>query len=190
MSAEILPPLSDEARARVAQRDAQEQVILVDERDQAIGIGGKLEAHRLGQLHRAFSILIFNRRGELLLQRRAAVKYHFGCLWSNTCCGHPRPGEPTEDAARRRLDEEFGLQVGLRERMRLIYRAEDPASGLIEHEYLHVFQGLCADPPRPDPAEIGAWRMLAPTQIQRALRLHPEWFTPWFRLLADRLLFS
>ncbi|QIK38680.1 isopentenyl-diphosphate Delta-isomerase [Caldichromatium japonicum] len=188
MSAEILPPVSVAEQARAAQRDALEQVILVDEQDRPLSIAGKLEAHRLGQLHRAFSILIFNQHDELLLQQRARVKYHFGCLWSNTCCGHPRPDEPIEAAARRRLHEEFGIRAELNEQIEFVYRTEDPASGLIEHEYLHVFHGRCTVSPRPDPVEIGAWRWLAVPRVRRAVGLHPDWFTPWFRLLVERVL--
>ncbi|MBK1721162.1 isopentenyl-diphosphate Delta-isomerase [Thiocystis violacea] len=188
MSAQIVPPLAAEDLERAARRDATEQVIIVDEGDQAMGAAGKLEAHRLGQLHRAFSILVFNAHGDLLLQRRADSKYHFAARWSNTCCGHPRPGEMTSIAAGRRLKEEFGIRVPLTERAELVYRADDQETGLIEHEYLHIFHGVYAGDPRPDPTEIGAWRWMAPAAIRRSLALHPSWFTPWFHILVDRLL--
>lgn len=188
MTAQIVPPLAAGDLERAAQRDASEQVILVDEQDQPIGAAGKLESHEHGQLHRAFSILVFNAEGELLLQRRADSKYHFAAHWSNTCCGHPRPGETTSMAAGRRLNEEFGIRVPLNERAEFVYRAEDRASGLIEHEYLHVFYGVHAEAPRPDPTEIGAWRWMSVPAIKRALRQHPDWFTPWFKLLVERML--
>ncbi|MBK1716613.1 isopentenyl-diphosphate Delta-isomerase [Thiocystis violacea] len=188
MSAQIVPPLAAEDLERASRRDALEQVILVDDQDRAIGEAGKLDSHRLGQLHRAFSILVFNADGDLLLQRRADSKYHFASRWSNSCCGHPRPGESTPMAAGRRLREEFGIRVPLTERAELVYRAEDQESGLIEHEYLHVFHGVHTGDPRPDPTEIGAWRWMSLPEINRSLRLHPHWFTPWFKLLVERLL--
>lgn len=187
MTARIVPPLAAEELGRAQQRDAVEEVILVDADDQTLGAAGKLDAHQLGQLHRAFSILVFDAEGKLLLQRRADAKYHFAGRWSNTCCGHPRPGETTPAAAGRRLKEEFGLRVPLIERTQLVYRAEDQGSGLIEHEYLHIFHGVYAGEPRPDPSEIGAWRWMPLPAIQRALRVHPDSFTPWFHLLIGRL---
>jgi isopentenyl-diphosphate delta-isomerase len=171
----------------VAQRDADERVILVDDADRELGSGGKIDVHLAGQLHRAFSILVFNPEGDLLLLRRAGVKYHFADLWSNTCCGHPRPGESTASAAGRRLREEFGIRVPLTERCQLVYRAADAGSSLIEHEYLHVFFGVHAGAPRPDPSEIGAWRWMSTDAVQGAIARRPEWFTPWFRILMERL---
>jgi isopentenyl-diphosphate Delta-isomerase len=187
LSAQIVPPLAADDLERVSQRDAAEQVILVDDQDRALGVAGKIDAHLDGQLHRAFSILVFNAENQLLLQRRADAKYHFATRWSNTCCGHPRPDEPTVQAAGRRLKEEFGIRVPLTERAQLVYRAEDEASGLIEHEYLHVFFGVHAGDPRPDPSEIGAWRWMSVPAVHRALARQPAWFTPWFRLLMGRL---
>ncbi|PQJ96636.1 isopentenyl-diphosphate Delta-isomerase [Chromatium okenii] len=188
MSARIVPPLAAIEWERAWQRDAIEQVILVDNNDQISGVAGKLDAHRDGLLHRAFSILIFNTHGELLLQRRANGKYHFAQHWSNTCCGHPRPQELTSMAAQRRLKEEFGIATPLTERAQLVYRAEDINSGLIEHEYLHIFYGVYTDDPQPDPSEIGAWRWMKLSAIQRALQLYPHWFTPWFHLLIDKVM--
>ena len=187
MSARIVPPLAADDLERASQRDACEQVILVDDRDRTLGCAGKIDAHREGQLHRAFSVLVFDAEERLLLQRRADAKYHFATRWSNTCCGHPRPDEPTMQAAGRRLKEEFGIRVPLTERAQLVYRAEDQASGLIEHEYLHVFFGAYAGDPRPDPSEIGAWRWMSVPAIHRALAHRPDWFTPWFGLLMARL---
>lgn len=188
MSACVLPSIDARELARVNARDAQERVIVVDAQDRELEPAGKLDVHEDGRLHRAFSILVFNTQGELLLQRRADSKYHFATRWSNTCCGHPRPGEATDKAAARRLHEEFGIHVVLREQEQLVYRAEDADSGLIEHEYLHIFQGIYSDTPSPDPSEIGAWRWMRVDAVRRALRLHPQWFTPWFAILVDRLL--
>lgn len=173
---------------RESQQDALERVILVDEKDRPLGDGDKLDVHRQGDLHRAFSIFVFNARGEVLLQRRAHSKYHFAGYWSNSCCGHPRPGEPTARAAQRRLGEELGFHAPLSEQIQLIYRAEDPETGLIEHEYLHVFRGRYVDAPRPDPNEVGAWRWMSVPAVQRSVARFPALFTPWFRLLADRIL--
>ena len=117
-----------------------EEVILVDEHDREIGSGEKLQIHQEGKLHRAFSVLVFNWKQELLLQKRKETKYHSGGLWTNTCCSHPRPGELTLEAAQRRLHEEMGLTCPLREVGNFIYRAEFE-NGLIEHEYDHVLAG-------------------------------------------------
>lgn len=188
MSARIVPPLAVVELEHAWRRDAAEEVILVDRDDHAIGTGGKLDVHQAGQLHRAFSILVFNADGDLLLQRRAECKYHFAMCWSNTCCGHPRPGESTLMAAGRRLREEFGFRVPLTERAQMVYRAQDSDSGLIEHEYLHIFYGVSAGDPQPDPSEIGAWRWMAVPAIRRALKMRPASFTPWFHLLIGDLL--
>jgi isopentenyl-diphosphate delta-isomerase len=168
-------------------RDELESVTLVDAEDNAIGSCGKIAAHRSGKLHRAFSILISSPDGELLLQRRAAHKYHFARRWSNTCCGHPRPGEPTLAAARRRLAEELGFVVPLEEVTELRYRAVDPASGLIEHEHLHVLRGRYSGEPCPNPDEVGAIRWMPLTRVRRDLARYPDNFTPWFAFLVAQL---
>lgn len=169
---------------RVGPRDDLESVILVDAGNKVVGSCGKLAAHREGKLHRAFSVLITNQEGELLLQRRAAGKYHFANRWSNACCGHPRPGELTSAAAGRRLMEELGFRVTLTQIAELSYHAEDEVSGMVEHEYLHVFHGQYSGEPRPDPDEVGAWRWMPRGRVRRALAVCPGWFTPWFPLLA------
>jgi isopentenyl-diphosphate Delta-isomerase len=188
LKAAIVSHSTTDGHRRAAQQDALERVILVDIQDRPEGDGDKLDVHRLGQLHRAFSIFIFNANGDVLLQRRADDKYHFAGYWSNSCCGHPRPGEHTGKAAVRRLGEEFGFQAPLNEQMELVYWAEDPESGLIEHEYLHVFRGRFVGDPRPDPHEVGAWRWMSVPAVRRAVGRFPGLFTPWFRLLADRIL--
>lgn len=166
-------------------RDEVERVTLVDADDQTLGSCGKIEAHREGRLHRAFSILITNPDGKLLLQRRASGKYHFANRWSNACCGHPRPGEITYDEARRRLMEELGFTVPLIQVAELSYRAEDAVSGLVEHEYLHVFHGTYSGDPEPDPDEVGAWQWMGKKRIRANLASNPEQFTPWFAILVD-----
>lgn len=167
--------------------DDQEVVIRVDGRDRSIGPAGKLEVHRTGQLHRAFSIFVFDPEDRVLLQRRADCKYHFAGLWSNTCCGHPRPGEVTARAAARRLREELGFTTPLAEITEIVYRAGDPVSGLVEHEYLHVFRGRFTGAPRPNPSEVGAYRWLSLADVGDELDSGVTPYTPWFELLFKRL---
>ena len=118
-----------------------ENVILVDEKDNQVGLMPKLEAHQKGLLHRAFSVFIFNSDYKLLLQKRASSKYHSGGLWTNTCCSHPRDGEDIIDAANRRLNEEMGIKTSLRKVFDFIYTAELD-NNLIENEFDHVFYGV------------------------------------------------
>ena len=165
-----------------------DEVILVDECDTALGVAAKEPAHSGGgQLHRAFSILIYNRAGEMLLQRRAREKYHFAGLWTNACCSHPQLGETLNASARRRLQEEFGFDVELAELFTFIYRAHDYASGLTEHELDHVLRGEFNDTPHPDPAEISDWKWIQPAALLLDLSENPGRYTPWFRELMGRL---
>src|SRR5262245_37706804 len=151
-----------------------ELIILVDEQDRQIGVEEKLAGHRNGgRLHRAFSILIFNRRGEVLLQQRSPRKYHFRGKWTNACCGHPRPGEDVESAAHRRLREELGFDTALREVFSFVYTADDPDSGLIEREFDHVFFGQFDGAPEPHPDEVSALRWLARAELERELAARP-----------------
>lgn len=165
----------------------EERVILVDEGDAPIGTAGKLEAHERGVLHRAFSVFLFNSAGEVLLQRRAAGKYHGGGLWSNSCCGHPRPGEATDAAARRRLREEMAIDTPLERVYAFTYRAE-MGDGLTEHEIDHVFTGRTEGDPHPDPDEVAAWRWSSVAQIHAELERDPTSFTPWFPQALGGLL--
>lgn len=162
-----------------------DQVVLVDRQDRPIGSGDKLEVHRSGRLHRAISVFVFNERGDLMLQRRHSDKYHSGGLWSNTCCTHPRPGEETEAAAVRRLQEEMGFACDLSWRFATVYRAfVGPA--LIEHEYDHVFVGRFEGEPDPNPLEVSDWKWISPIVLGRELQAADERFTPWFRLIWER----
>jgi isopentenyl-diphosphate Delta-isomerase len=163
-----------------------EQVILVDDADSPLGTAPKLAVHRDGRLHRALSVLVLNRGGELLIQRRAAGKYHSAGLWANTCCSHPRPHEATADAAHRRLQEEMGFDCPLEPAGALVYRAE-VGGGLIEHEYDHLFLGRWDGTPRPDPAEVGGWRWVHPSDLVAWIRARPQDFAPWFPLAVRKL---
>ncbi len=158
--------------------DDDERVVLVSETDEEIGEAPKLDVHLTGHLHRAFSVFVHDAHGRILLQRRAATKYHSPGLWSNTCCGHPRPGEPTGDAAMRRLKEEMGLYVELLAVRSFIYHA-DLGRGLVEHELDHVFVGKTEDVPRPDPSEVDAWRWIDADDLALWMQKEPEKFTAW-----------
>jgi isopentenyl-diphosphate Delta-isomerase len=161
------------------------QVVLVDERDVALGSLGKQEAHLRGLLHRAFSVFVFNSRGEMLLQRRAASKYHSGGLWTNACCSHPAPGERVADAALRRLAEEMGIHAEAHPAFSFVYRA-DVGGGLVEHEYDHVLLAWSDATPGPDAREVEDWRWAAPEAVEREVAGDPGAFTAWFRMILGR----
>ncbi len=164
-----------------------ECVILVDEADRCLGFAEKLTAHIEGRLHRAFSVFVFNSRGALLLQRRAATKYHSPGLWSNTCCSHPRPGERVAAAARRRLMEEMGFRCPLAHEFSFVYDARLD-NGLIEHEFDHVLLGRYDGASAPDPAEVSGCRWITPGELERELRDDGERYTVWFRIAAPLVL--
>ncbi len=156
------------------------RVVLVDTAGRVIGEADKLEAHRDGgQLHLAFSVFVFDDSGRVLIQRRAPGKYHFGGRWTNTCCSHPMPGEGVVAAGERRLQEEMGITVALTDIGSFIYRAEDAASGLTEHELDHVLIGEHNDDPNPNPDEADAWRWVPFAELLEDLAAHPERYTPW-----------
>jgi isopentenyl-diphosphate delta-isomerase len=168
---------------------APDDVVLVDEDDRPLGSAPKLAAHQNGgRLHRAFSVFIFDSHGRMLLQRRAPGKYHFGGLWTNACCSHPRVGQPLIESARARLRHEFGFDAPLEERFSFVYRAEDPTSGLTEHELDHVLVGRFDGEPRPNPEEIDAWDWVDPSELLRDVRERPERYTPWFRIVLERVV--
>ena len=169
---------------------ADEEVVLVDEFDREIGTCEKLAAHwDGGRLHRAFSVFLFHPTdGRLFLQRRALEKYHFPGLWTNACCSHPRPGEATEAAAHRRLNEELGIDAEISEKFAFVYRAEDPASGLTEHEFDHVFLGTFDGEPNLNLQETDAWRWIEREDLLAELATSPENFTPWFKIALERVL--
>lgn len=131
-------------------------------------------------------MFVFDARGALILQRRAAGKYHGAGLWTNTCCSHPRPGEPPGRAAERRLEEEMGIRCPLSPAFSFLYRA-DVGGGLTENEYDHVFVGRCGGALRPDPAEVGAWRAVPAPELHASIARRPEDYTVWFRLALSEL---
>lgn len=158
--------------------DDHTPVVLVDAQDNALGTMGKMEAHEKGMLHRAFSIFLFNRHGQLLMQQRASGKYQSALLWTNTCCSHPLPGEPVLAGAGRRLNEELGIQAELRHQFTFIYRAH--VGQLIEHELDHVLFGQWDLPLRPNPTEVAATRWMGVGALDAEIGTRPDAFTPWF----------
>jgi isopentenyl-diphosphate delta-isomerase len=182
-SSDAVPTRGNQAEAGL------DEIVLVDEQDRPVGYAAKLPPHQNGgRLHRAFSVFVFNRRGEMLLQQRAAGKYHFGGLWSNACCSHPRRGQDVADAAAARLRYEFGFDAPLTPLFTFIYRAEDPASGLTEHELDHVFTGAFDGIPQPNPSEVGDWKWVAPADLHADVLANPDRYTPWFKLVLERVL--
>lgn len=162
-------------------------VELVDDTGVAIGACSVADAHRPpGTLHRAFSVLLFDRRGHVLIQQRAAVKTRFPLQWANTCCGHPAPGQAVTEAAGIRLREEFGMTAELTEVGAFSYRAGDETTGRVEYEYDHVLIGLAADSaPRPDPAEVAGWVWVCPEVLRADLAEEPDTYTPWLAQVLD-----
>jgi isopentenyl-diphosphate delta-isomerase len=159
---------------------AEEQLILVDESNRAIGAGGKTAIHRAGLLHRAFSIFVVDERGRIALQQRNRNKYHSGGLWANSCCGHPRPGERTIAAAGRRLNEELGVTSTLSFGFFARYRTELD-NGMQENELVYVYFGRLDSAPRPDPDEVADVAFLSCDEISRRIRRDPGAFAFWFR---------
>jgi isopentenyl-diphosphate delta-isomerase len=163
------------------------KVILVDENDNPTGEMEKLEAHQKAVLHRAFSIFIFNDKGELMLQKRADRKYHSGGLWTNTTCSHPAPGKETKNEAVNRLKEEMGFTTDLDKLFTFKYKKEFD-NGLTEHEYDHVFIGHYDDNPNPNPDEVGDWRWISPKKLIEDINTNPEKYTFWFKQIAQKVL--
>lgn len=155
-----------------------EQVILVDPQDNELGTQDKLQAHLCGELHRAFSVFVLDADGQLLLQQRAADKYHTAGMWSNTCDGHPRPGETVLYAAQRRLAEEMGIACSLVVRAAFPYRA-DLGDGLVEHEIDHLLIGRYDADPKPDPNEVSAWKWMDLGAVAEDAEAHAEQYVPW-----------
>ncbi|MFX4263469.1 isopentenyl-diphosphate Delta-isomerase [Pelotomaculum propionicicum] len=164
----------------------KEYVTLVDENDNAVGAAEKIDAHRDAKLHRAFSIFIFNSRGELLIQQRAKGKYHCPGLWANTCCGHPRPGESLEEAAHRRLWEEMGFDTRMVEAFSFIYKCEFE-NGLTENEYDHVFVGKWDGEPQKNADEAADYRWVSKDILEKDMKENPDIYTVWFKIAWEKL---
>jgi isopentenyl-diphosphate delta-isomerase len=187
LNQDVLTFLKDSTDQGFLANSDEERVVLVNDQDEIIGTEGKTRAHLLGTLHRAFSVFVVNSAGQLLVQKRALTKYHSRGLWSNTCCGHPRPHETVSHASRRRLREEMGFESNLMEVFSFIYRAK-LEDGFTENEYDHVLVGSFEGVPKPDPAEICEWKWMGLQTLGVDLKEHPEKYTYWFRLSFDRFL--
>jgi isopentenyl-diphosphate delta-isomerase len=164
----------------------EDKVILVDQDDEAIGEMDKLQAHKEGRLHRAFSVFVFNSAGELLLQKRADTKYHSGGLWTNTCCSHPRPGEDLTAAAKRRLKEEVGLECEVAWAFSFIYKVEF-SNGLFEHELDHVLLGTCNNLPVLNPEEVSEFKYSSLQEIKKDIKLNSDLYTEWLKISIDKI---
>lgn len=164
-----------------------ENLILVDEHNRARGVAEKLAVHRAGLLHRAFSVFLVDAEGRIVLQQRSRKKYHSAGLWANACCGHPRPGEPTLHAARRRLVEELGATASLRFAFRARYRTE-LANGLVENEIVYVYFGIAPERFAPNPDEVATIDALPLNELQADITRRPRRYAYWLRhYLANHL---
>jgi len=162
-------------------------VICVDKNDNALMTMEKMQAHERGCLHRAFSVFVFNKNGELMLQQRALHKYHSAGLWTNTCCSHPQPGEILTESAKKRLKEEMGFECEVREIFSFLYRAEFK-DGLIEHELDHVFLGEYDGEPEVNPEEVNAYKWVTINELQQDIKNQPDMYTEWFKIAIDKVL--
>lgn len=164
-----------------------EKVILVDRKDHKIGLMEKQEAHIKGLLHRAFSVFVFNKNNELLLQKRALHKYHSGGLWTNTCCSHPRENENTLDAANRRLQEEMGMSCKLEFKFNFIYKASLD-NKLFEHEFDHVFFGFSDNLPQINKEEVDSFEYRPLNFITADIIRNPNKYTEWFKICLNEVV--
>lgn len=163
----------------------EEQVILVNENDEQIGLMPKMEAHEKALLHRAFSVFVFNDNNELMLQQRALDKYHSPGLWTNTCCSHQREGESNIAAGKRRLYEEMGFVTELKETTSFIYKAPFD-NGLTEHELDHIMVGTYNEDPKPNALEVGDWKWMALEDVKQNVIEQPELYTEWFKIIFEK----
>lgn len=161
-------------------------VILVNELDEEIGLMPKLEAHQTGALHRAFSIFIFNTKGELLLQQRAMNKYHSAGLWSNTCCSHPRKEELCLEAGKRRLFEEMGMQTELTFLYSFIYH-ETLENDLVEYELDHIFVGYSDDKPIINLDEVANYKYISLEGLQMDIEKQPANYSIWLKIILPQI---
>lgn len=165
----------------------EQQVVLVDYKGNRIGLMPKTEAHVKGCLHLAFSVFIFNKKNELLLQRRASDKYHSPNLWTNTCCSHPKYGEDILSAGKRRLKEEMGIECDLKEEMNFIYK-EDVGNGLIEHEFDYILIGVYDQNPNINPNEVSEFKWESIEYIKKDIIENSKNYTVWFRIIFEKFL--
>ena len=163
----------------------EEQVILVNKNDEQIGLMPKMEAHEKAVLHRAFSVFVFNDKNELMLQQRAAEKYHSPLLWANTCCSHQRDGEANLAAGKRRLQEEMGFVCELEEKTSFIYKAPFD-NGLTEHELDHIMVGFYNDDPVINKEEVESFKWMSLEAIKSDIEIQPEIYTAWFKIIFDK----
>jgi len=163
----------------------EEQVILVNENDEKIGLMPKMEAHEKGVLHRAFSVFIFNESNQLLLQQRAFGKYHSPGLWTNTCCSHQRDGETSLEAGKRRLQEEMGFTAPLRETTSFIYKAPFD-NGLTEHELDHILIGNFSGLPEINEDEVASWKWMSLEAVKEDIAINPDQYTAWFKIIFEK----
>ncbi len=162
----------------------EEQVILVNENDEQIGLMPKLEAHEKAVLHRAFSVFILNSNNEIMLQQRAHHKYHSPLLWTNTCCSHQRAGESNIQAGTRRLQEEMGFTASIKELFHFIYKAPFD-NGLTEHELDHVMIGYYNGEPKINLDEVESWKWMSIDAVKKEMEQKPEMYTVWFKIIFD-----
>ncbi len=160
----------------------EEKVILVNEKDDQLGLMGKMEAHQKAVLHRAFSVFVFNKKGELLLQQRALDKYHSPGLWTNTCCSHQRDGESNIEAGKRRLEEEMGFSCDLEELFWFVYKAPFD-NGLTEHELDHVMIGYYDQDPKINKEEVASYQWMLLEDVKKDIDMRPELYTEWFKII-------
>ncbi|MES2620077.1 MAG: isopentenyl-diphosphate Delta-isomerase [Bacteroidota bacterium] len=165
----------------------EEMVVLVDEENTVLGYVGKLEAHKKALLHRAISVIIFNSKGEMLVQQRALAKYHWAGIWSNTCCSHPRKDESFHAAAERRVFEELGIKTPLKEEFHFIYKAYDEPSGLTEWEYDTVFTGTFDDDFEFNKDEVAAVRWMKTDDLLNDIQKNPEQYSFWFKIILEEM---
>jgi isopentenyl-diphosphate delta-isomerase len=163
----------------------EDKVILVDINDNQVGLMPKLEAHQKGVLHRAFSVFIFNKNGELMLQRRSLGKYHSPGLWTNTCCSHQREGESNIESGKRRLNEEMGFITELTEKTSFIYKTKFD-NGLTEHEFDHILVGYFDNSPYINSEEVDTWKWMSMDSVQDDINESPENYTAWFKIIFKK----
>ncbi len=158
-----------------------EYVLLVNKNDQPLGTMEKITAHEKGELHRAFSVFVFNNKGELLLQKRASDKYHSGGLWTNTVCSHPKAGEDVAASAKRRMMEEMGFECDISKAFTFIYKS-NVGDGLTEHEFDHVFFGYSDTHPDPNPEEVEDWKYVGMDWLNKDVKENADDYTVWFKI--------